>query len=145
MCITKIGKYSTLSFIFLSQPLTEMSTRNLPGVGKARVTTQLPSMSWMSRKWTLFIALYLYLKQFCRLDSAWIGSNWVYYFLRMETESSLWNVVLNKKKRTIDNVYDLFYSFTFQFYSSSYDIWRVLGLRMEERPPDMEVSYEYIE
>jgi hypothetical protein len=23
--------------------------------------------------------------------------------------------------------------------------WRVLGLRMEERPPDMEVSCEYIE
>jgi hypothetical protein len=23
--------------------------------------------------------------------------------------------------------------------------WRVLGLRMEERPPAMEVSYEYIE
>jgi hypothetical protein len=23
--------------------------------------------------------------------------------------------------------------------------WRVLGLRMEERPPDMEVSSEYIE
>jgi hypothetical protein len=23
--------------------------------------------------------------------------------------------------------------------------WRVLGLRMEERPPDMEVSGEYIE
>jgi hypothetical protein len=23
--------------------------------------------------------------------------------------------------------------------------WRILGLRMEERPPDMEVSCEYIE
>jgi hypothetical protein len=42
--------FSCTMALRLTQPLTEMSARNLPG-GKGWLATSLPSVSWLSRKW----------------------------------------------------------------------------------------------